>query len=227
MNFQATTKAIQLLYCSSMRIEGNYFASSTKNALMLYDTELSTITGNEISSKTGIHLSNSRYNVITQNQMENTSTAMDLITSRYNNITKNDITSSRQYGVFIQSSSYYNTISGNRIHDNYYGIRLKSAKYNNVHHNELKDNSKAGLYICCGAEYNTVNNNSFINNAQNTRYTIDDVNYLYVDGFGNYWDDYLERYPDATQTNGTWDTPYKINGSSQLDKYPLVEPVKI
>jgi parallel beta-helix repeat protein len=227
MSFQDTTIPIQLLYCSNMKIEDNHFASTTINALMLYDSEHNTITGNEMRSKTGVYLSNSRYNQITQNNLENTTTGVDLVTSRYNNITRNQITSSKQYGLFMQSSSYYNTITGNRIQGNYYGMRIKSAKHNNVHHNEFKGNSKAGIYICCGAEYNTVNNNSFIDNEKNARYTTDDVNYMDSDGFGNYWDDYLERYPDAKQANGTWDTPYRINGSSQEDNYPLVEPVTI
>ena len=50
---------------------------------------------------------------------------------------------------------------------------------------------------------------------------------FHKDGVGNYWDDYLERYPNALQLNGVWDTPYKIPGRSFEDKYPLVEPVDI
>jgi hypothetical protein len=40
---------------------------------------------------------------------------------------------------------------------------------------------------------------------------------------GNYWSNYLVRYPNATEANGSnvWDTPYIINKSNQ-DNYPLV-----
>lgn len=44
---------------------------------------------------------------------------------------------------------------------------------------------------------------------------------------GNYWDDYLDRYPDAQEHpeyTGVWDTPYEIAGEvDEVDPYPLVE----
>ena len=83
------------------------------------------------------------------------------------------------------------------------------------------------FYICCGAENNIIYNNSFINNLKHVDYTVSYENYFYKDGFGNYWDDYPARYPNATHLNGVWDIPYEILGSSFEDKYPLVKPVDI
>ena len=120
-----------------------------------------------------------------------------------------------------------NIISRNKIYDNDVGIRLKGSKFNNVFKNEFNNNSNKGLYICCGAKDNIIYNNSFINNKKHVDYTISNVNPFYKDGFGNYWDDYLERYPNATQLNGVWNTSYQIPDSSFEDKYPLVEPVNI
>ena len=40
---------------------------------------------------------------------------------------------------------------------------------------------------------------------------------------GNYWSDYLDRYPNATEVDslGIWDTPYGISPEGD-DRYPLV-----
>jgi len=40
---------------------------------------------------------------------------------------------------------------------------------------------------------------------------------------GNYWSDYEEKYPNATEIDGTgiWNTPYVIDEYNQ-DNYPLV-----
>jgi hypothetical protein len=42
---------------------------------------------------------------------------------------------------------------------------------------------------------------------------------------GNYWSDYVTRYPSASEidASGLWDTPYVINENNQ-DNYPLMLP---
>jgi parallel beta-helix repeat protein len=52
-----------------------------------------------------------------------------------------------------------------------------------------------------------------------------DSNQWYSGYWGNYWDDYVERYPGAQehpQHPGVWDTPYEITGSGDVDLYPLM-----
>ena len=44
---------------------------------------------------------------------------------------------------------------------------------------------------------------------------------------GNYWDEYREKYPDAIEIDGIWNTPYNISGETNQDNYPLVNPVNI
>ena len=166
-------------------------------------------------------------NNIIQNTIFNNKDGIYSKFGRENNISENNIFSNSEYGMYIQSSSNNNIISKNKIYDNSVGIRIKGSEFNNVFNNEFNNNSKKGLYICCGAENNIIYNNSFINNLKHIDYTITNVNLFHKDGVGNYWDDYLERYPNALQLNGVWDTPYKIPGRSFEDKYPLVEPVDI
>ncbi len=46
---------------------------------------------------------------------------------------------------------------------------------------------------------------------------------------GNYWEDYLGRYPSAATMDGkVWDTPYMLAGGiGRFDKYPLVKDIDI
>ncbi|MFO7676930.1 MAG: hypothetical protein R6V50_00890, partial [Thermoplasmatota archaeon] len=69
--------------------------------------------------------------------------------------------------------------------------------------------------------------NNFVNNSVYS--ILDDAggNVLYNDktNQGNYYDDYIENYPDAQQFNGIWDTPYDILGrGNNQDPYPLISP---
>lgn len=207
-----------------------------------------TIIGNSSSEVIGISV-NSSNNIITNIMVSNTAKGINLrgktknnnitqntiFNNKYgiyssfvseNNISANDISNS-EYGIYISLDSNNNLISGNNIYDNDVGFRLKGSKFNNVFNNEFNNNSNRGLYICCGAKDNIIYYNSFIKNLEHVDYAVSYENYFYKDGFGNYWDDYLERYPNATQLNGVWDTSYQIPDSSFEDKYPLIEPVDI
>ena len=249
INFEKIIIGIQIYYGSDITIENNYFESNSKNTIQLYHSDNNTIINNNINNSNGIDLIDSDNNNIWQNTIENTDTAINLDTSDNNNISSNsifnnkngiyskngnknhiytnDIFSNTEYGLYIQTNSNNNIISGNKIYNNKIGIRLKGSKFNNIITNEINDNSDNGIYICCGAKDNNIYKNSFIKNVRHVDYTISYVNYFYKDGFGNYWDDYLDRYPSAKQLNGVWDTPYKILGSNFEDIYPLVEPVEI
>jgi len=82
-----------------------------------------------------------------------------------------------------------------------------------------------GVYCCCKASNNIIYNNNF---KQNSEYSAQDASSNQWDNGinGNYWDDYVAKYPDANQIDGIWDTPYDINVSKK-DRFPLVNPVEI
>jgi parallel beta-helix repeat protein len=43
---------------------------------------------------------------------------------------------------------------------------------------------------------------------------------------GNYWGDYTQKYPDATNDEIVWNTPYEIDGQGPgIDYFPLVESI--
>jgi hypothetical protein len=66
-----------------------------------------------------------------------------------------------------------------------------------------------------------------LNNKKHLDYSSSRDNIFFKDGYGNFWDDYIENYPVATQINGVWDTPYKISDNGIEDEYPLVGPIDI
>lgn len=63
-----------------------------------------------------------------------------------------------------------------------------------------------------------------------SRASIDDglINFWDNGSVGNYWTDYLSRYPDASEIGGTGiaDVPYVIDGDN-IDGYPFMQPVTI
>ena len=81
---------------------------------------------------------------------------------------------------------------------------------------------------------NTIYHNNFINNNQ--QLTANDNPYypIYSEFFwdngseGNYWSDYLTKYPNATELDdsGVWGTPYIIY-YSYVDRFPLIQPFAI
>ena len=64
---------------------------------------------------------------------------------------------------------------------------------------------------------------------QNSVYNARDdlINQWDNESVGNYWDDYIEKYPDAIQIDGIWDIPYNITAGDNIDRFPLVNPVDI
>jgi parallel beta-helix repeat protein len=63
---------------------------------------------------------------------------------------------------------------------------------------------------------------NFLNSTEEINYTYKGNNY--TNYLGNYWSNYEEEYPNATEidSTGIWDTPYSIELG--VDNYPLVEP---
>jgi parallel beta-helix repeat protein len=192
-----------------------------------------TVSNNTISDHSeGIHVEEGTYNNISGNNILNSRDGIRLETSSRNTISGNNISSNSQNGIFLKSKSNYNIISGNILFKNGLsisigtGIRIKGSEYNEVFDNAIVNNQR-GVHCCCGAHYNTIYNNLFKDNNDNAR---DDIarygrNRWYDDSKGNYWSDYMVKYPDANRRDGIWDTPYDISGHGESqDKYPLVEP---
>jgi parallel beta-helix repeat protein len=164
-------------------------------------------------------------NIISSNNFLDVRTGIFSEESDHNVISKNNITSCEIHGIYCVGP-INNTISGNFVSDNNYGIRISGERSNDnkIYENTIMSNTK-GVYCCCKASNNIIYNNNF---KQNSEYSAQDASSNQWDNGinGNYWDDYVVKYPDANQIDGIWDTPYHINVSKK-DRFPLVNPVEI
>jgi len=113
------------------------------------------------------------------------------------------------YGIYLHASSN-NSITGNDIADNSIGIRLQSSLGNVIYGNNIVDNTKS-VYDDSWDPFESHNPIPSIN--------------TWDDGYrrGNYWSDFKERYPNATEldNSGIWDTPYIIDNNNK-DNYPII-----
>jgi parallel beta-helix repeat protein len=122
-----------------------------------------------------------------------------------------------------------NIITGNALENNTVGIILvswhpKQCKNNLIVENNFKDSSTAILI------YDSSNNSIYHNNFFNNKIILQDTGYsgyslpsfnIWDDGhqFGNYWSDYLMRYPNATEkgNSGVGDTPYFVKPNNYVN----------
>ena len=192
------------------------FSSSSNNS----------ISGNNITNNTwhGIFLASSSNNSINGNTITNNSICdIYLLYSSNNSINGNTITNNHNnHGIQLDHSSN-NSINGNTITNNYEGIGLGASSNNNsINGNNIKDNAD-GIQLQDSSK-NTVYHNNFINNTvQVDDWTPEQANFWDNGREGNYWSDYLLRYPNAAQIDSTnvMDTPYVIDANNQ-DNYPLM-----
>ncbi|MBN2152898.1 MAG: right-handed parallel beta-helix repeat-containing protein [Candidatus Lokiarchaeota archaeon] len=147
-------------------------------------------------------------------------------------ITGNRIANCYYTGISITESSMI-VVDNNRVtRCNYHGLELfNDFCDNNITHNLVMDCGFAGIRFFNGNDNITGNKiwfNAFANNRDGeslTRWMVPAENDWDVDGIGNYWGDYRERYPDAPQSGNIWGTPYEINETTytcDFDFFPLV-----
>ena len=118
------------------------------------------------------------------------------------------------------ASSNDNILSENRFTDNNYAIRVRGSMLNTIINNWILNNNY-GLYFCCGGRDNIAYDNVFMNNAYwNAN---DAIGNTWDNGVvGNYWDDYTGVDENG---DGIGDTSYSVYGGSNLDNYPLMQPI--
>jgi len=166
---------------------------------------------------------NSSLNSIVNNTIKSACYGIKLYRNMGNIVVNNSVTHCEYCGIYIYRSDH-NFISKNKISKNFYGMRIKGS--NNTVFKNLISNNIFGVTLCCGAGFNTFYLNNFIDNIEENAQDYL-VNNWDNETVGNYWSDYLDRYPTARQKNNMWDTPYHINGGGNSDRYPLIKPSKI
>jgi parallel beta-helix repeat protein len=148
-------------------------------------------------------------------------------------ITNTTITGSACGIAVLNASS--NIISGNSFVDNIFGISLSSYWENGkCSRNVIVGNNFTGCsrgFWIYDSSSNTIYHNNFIKNAN----ILDDAGYLIHlgsiniwddgHGLGNYWSDYLNRYPNATEidNSGIGDIPYFVRPTDYLEHFVSIE----
>jgi parallel beta-helix repeat protein len=184
--------------------------------ILLYESSFSTILGNKInlaSKQEGILVRSTTNSRIINNNIENCVS-----------------------GIYLDRSSRNITIRENDITGNVYGVTLYEGYSNILFGNSIANNS-VGIYVVV-SEHNRIYHNNFVNNTDQFKFhwfwmppfagARDNLwGYSYPYG-GNYWSDYEERYPNATELDvpGIWNTPYLLAESNQ-DNYPLMAPITV
>jgi len=216
---------------SNNTILNNTFSNLKYGIYLISDSLNYIIFGNNISYNRisdcsyGIYgYSDMKNNVFFNNTVKYNQDGIEFYSAVNNSIIGNEVASNSMYGIFISSGSDGNIICYNYLKNNYYGIRFKGVSYNEIFANKVVE-CDIGLYSCCGSNDNILYYNSLINN---TKQAADAFSNSWDNGeFGNYWDDYSEKYPNATHFDDVWDTAYNISDGYNKDNFPLINPYVI
>ena len=134
----------------------------------------------------------------------------------------------RNDGWSIPASARGVVLFGNNITQCDSGIRLDGLLNCTIVGNNIESNLD-GIDAFESSWSNTIYHNNFINNtSQATLSSVSkSVGNVWDDGYpsgGNYWSDYLTKYPNAAEndSSGIWNTPYVID-KNNTDHYPLMK----
>lgn len=166
------------------------------------------------------NITNCKYGIITRTCCRN-------VTIYENNLSKND------YGLEV-ASTWGSIISGNYFAENRFGANVVLCSGNRIIENSFVENTEGAVRLS-QAINNTFCHNNFINNSlfgscqiSNpwiAAYSVGENNIWDNGSIGNYWNDFKQRFPNASEVfgKGLWNTPYFIN-EENIDQYPLVAP---
>jgi parallel beta-helix repeat protein len=220
---------IILVNCSNFIIENREIDDSSSGIQLSYSKN-NTITNNNFSSNSvyGIFLYNSSQCIITHNIVMNTEIGIVLLLSGDANVSDNAI-SFNEYGVFIRDSDSCLISYNNASNNVEYGLRLYKSNRNIVTGNSFYKNNY-GLSLENTASSNRIYFNNFINNTK--QITDSSTMNYWDDGYpygGNFWSDYTGedlfsgQNQDIQGSDYIGDTPHIISPYS-TDNYPLIKP---
>ena len=208
----------------------NFIESNAFQYLKLYSSNKNVISGNSVSARYGLfaaEIDNSNNNCLDSNYIN----GLSLSNSNDNSFAKNNITSSiisRMYDYNIEVSEIDPTMLSS------YSIALVSSNSSIFCFNTI-----ANVIINDQHSHNNMfYANSFVGPALNdgiVRISNLKVNNNFWDNgsIGNYWSDYLKKYPNASEisNSGIGNTPYVVSPSysefdpiAYIDHFPLIHP---
>lgn len=180
------------------------------------------VDGNKISNTLRINASYAKVSGFTFTNSGFFGSSILLQTASSNILQDNKIVNNKGNGIELRHS-HGNIIINNIIGNNKKGILIKSSSLGNaIAYNFISSNRKNGIECVDGSNYNIIHHNNFIDNTVNTY----DIcrNYWDKSEKGNYWDDYVGFDLNDDKIG---DLPYEITCGSNVDRYPLMNPVNI
>ena len=234
-NYVTNTVNGVYIYGSSNNTISENNITDSNNGIYAQDSSNNNISGNNIdNNQEGIVIRSSSDNHINGNRVTNNNEAgIYLYDSRGSDIIENTITANNGYGIRLRSDSNNNLVSENYIANNSIGVLVGDSFDNRIIGNMITENSDWGMQLTGNQNNNVIYHNSFVNNnAQEKGLQVSIPSgrgNVWDNGTaGNYWSDYITRYPNASEvgSSGIGDTPFYIN-ENNIDRYPLMEPATI
>jgi parallel beta-helix repeat protein len=229
---------IWLEHSSNNRVTNNTIDTISLSGILLeHGSNYNAIVRNVIASHwTGIYLEGSEstcmFNTVYNNTVNPDTTGIKFANGASNNRAIDNKITGGVYGFIFDvaganNAVLRNTISGTRLvgDSSTAGIFANYVYTNNtIAGNTIQNNTKAIELSSCSNF--TIYANNFINNTAQVVFTRNTYanNWNYTDQ-GNYWSDYQNRYPAATDNSGIWSIAYVVEESIPNSDYaPLVNP---
>ena len=227
--------------CNSIVLDGKGFASKSMSgwseqiAINLTASNVTVRNFNFANYGIGI-LGAWNNNTILNNTFRNVIKAISIYGNGYN-VTGNSIQNSAFFAIRLLNT-YGNTFFENNLSGNSIGFDVTNSTENLAVANTLANNHEAFRISNGGFQ---VYHNNFVNQFQQVSpgaysaliLSAYSGSIMWDNGYpsgGNYYSDYLDRYPNATEVDdsGIGNTPCQVSINSNLtDRYPLLEPVNV
>jgi parallel beta-helix repeat protein len=241
---------VVLSKCENINVQ-NLHASGVS----IFSTTNSLIAGNTLlSGEFGIQMLESSNNTISSNSLAYNECGFELTNCNDNKIIANNISNNSYYGILL-TNSHHNTLEQNNVINNgfgkvtndysfpyesysgdFFGVKLLHSSNNRFTENNVTGNNQWGIRVLGDQHDNVIYHNNFIDNKVGDGIQVSmlppaaDAHVanpsIWDNGTsGNYWSDYLTRYPNASEigNTGVGGTPFYIN-ENNIDHHPLMEP---
>jgi parallel beta-helix repeat protein len=205
--------------------------------IWITDCYLTNITENNIVggvfSGYGIYSSQSNNILINKNNVSYTVYGISSSgTCYFNTISENIIRHNSHHGMYLNVFVYNATVTKNIIYNNgLYGICIRGFCQNNsIIENAIYNNNNTGIMVE-NSHKNSIYLNDIFGNNVSQAYVGDTSTGNKCDNGtrGNYWgNDYILKYPSATNDGTVWDQAYAIDGvTNDYDNYPVVSQITL